>query len=69
MADRTFDVKIAVEISAEGKEFSDYQLNYHGLDYAQLQTLQHTITDALLGLGDANLPEAAIAANAKGKRG
>ena len=53
-----FNVSIAVTITRDGAEFSDYVLNYKGLSLAALQELQHAQSDMLLGLGDKRLPAA-----------
>lgn len=56
MANEKFEVKIALAITtAEGDDFADYELNYHGLSYEGLQALQRALAETLLGLGDARL--------------
>lgn len=52
-----FNVSIQVNITKNNSKFSDYKLDYTGLDYTQLQTLQNTISNALLGLGNASLKQ------------
>lgn len=50
-----FNVSINVNITKNNSKFSDYKLDYTGLDYAQLQALQNAMASSLLALGNAPL--------------